>query len=94
MIVVAIVLAVAAWVASLAVWKSLLSGDAQPASFFLMWSGRAPISRDKRAGLFWFHLAPWLLLAPLCAILCAGASYADFTFPACDEVDREPCVVR
>jgi hypothetical protein len=94
MIVAAIVLAVAAWIASLVVWKSLRSGDAQPASFFLQWSGRDPISRSRRPGLFWFHLAPWLLLAPLCAILCVGAFYADFTYPTCDEVDRQPCVVR
>lgn len=94
MIFVPIVLAIAAMLALSAVWKSLQSGKSQPVSFLLERAGKRAIVRTEAPWQFWYHLAPWLCLAPICAALCAFATIAATTYPTCSDLVRERCAVR
>lgn len=72
----------------------LKAGKSQPVSLLRERAGKRAIMRSEAPWQFWYHLAPWLCLAPICAALCVFLTIAATTYPACSDLVREQCVVR
>jgi len=78
-------------VALASAWKSLRTGKAQPASFFLKMQGKQPIIRAQRPFAYWTRTLAWVGLVPLSIVFSIWMTVTTLTWPPCSHSVKEQC---